>query len=123
VVLEAVYWHAGTARLSPRLLKCRAHGPVSLTHRHPGPGKVLRPATGAHALLDAHTALHGPGTGWDLHELRHSALTYLGEQGTSLLLMAKSRRKKPEIVRRYFKPSAEAIAEVTSPLAPGDSRR
>jgi integrase/recombinase XerC len=88
VVLEAVYWHACTARLPPRLLKCRAHGPVSLTHR-----------------------------------LRHSALTYLGEQGTSLLLMAKSRRKKPEIVRRYFKPSAEAIAEVTSPLAPGDSRR
>ena len=35
-----------------------------------------------------------------------------------LLLMAKSRRKKPENVRRYFKPLAEAIAEVTSPLAP-----
>jgi hypothetical protein len=51
-------------------------------------------------------------------------LTYLGEQGTSLLLlMARSRRKKPEVVRRYFKPSAEAIAEVTGPLAPGDSRR
>jgi hypothetical protein len=27
------------------------------------------------------------------------------------------------IDRRYFKPSAEAIAEVTSLLAPGDSRR
>jgi hypothetical protein len=26
------------------------------------------------------------------------------------------------IDRRYFKPSAEAIAEVTSLLAPGDSR-
>lgn len=26
-------------------------------------------------------------------------------------------------VRSYFKPSAEAIAEVTSLLAPGDSRR
>lgn len=39
------------------------------------------------------------------------------------MLMAKSRHKKPENVRRYFKPSAEAIAEITSLLAPGDSRR
>lgn len=53
-----------------------------------------------------------------------SALTHLGEAGASLLLlMAKSRHKKPENLRRYFKPSSEAIAEVTSLLAPGDSRR
>jgi hypothetical protein len=76
----------------------------------------------ARALLDEHTALRGPGTGWDLHEYRHSALTHLGEQGASLL-MAKSRHKKPENVRRYFKPSSEAIAELTSPLAPGGSNR
>jgi phage terminase small subunit len=54
----------------------------------------------------------------------HSSLTHLGEQGASLLmLMAKSRHKKPENVRRYFKPSPEAIAELTSLLAPGDGRR
>lgn len=50
----------------------------------------------------------------------------LGEQGASLLmllLMAKSRHKRPENVRRYFKPSPKAIAELTSLLAPGDSRR
>lgn len=64
------------------------------------------------------------GTGWDLHELRHSALTHLGEAGASLLLlMAKSRHKKPENVRRYFKPSHDALAEVTSLLTPGGSRR
>jgi hypothetical protein len=63
-------------------------------------------------------------TGWDLHEYRHSSLTHLGEQGASLLmLMAKSRHKKPKNVRRYFKPSPDAIAELTSLLAPGDSRR
>lgn len=57
-------------------------------------------------------------------DTRHTALTHLGEQGASLLmLMAKSRHKKPENLRRYFKPSDEAIAEVTSPLAPGDARR
>jgi hypothetical protein len=38
------------------------------------------------------------------------------------MLMAKSRHKKPENVRKYFHPSAEAIAEVTSLLAPDDSR-
>lgn len=76
------------------------------------------------ALLDEHTALRGPGTGWDLHEYCHSSLTHLGEQGASLLmLMAKSRHKKPENVRRYFKPSPEAVAELTSLLAPGDSLR
>ncbi|MFE9628972.1 tyrosine-type recombinase/integrase [Streptomyces sp. NPDC006527] len=137
-VLETVYWDAGTARLLPRLLKGRTRGPVFVTHRRPGPGKVVSPRdvcpdTGlvrlsygqARMLLDEHTALGGvSGTGWDLHEWRHSGLTHLGEAGASLLmLMAKSRHKKPENVRRYFHPSADAVAEVTSLLAPGDSRR
>lgn len=39
------------------------------------------------------------------------------------MLVAKSRYKRPETVRRYFKPSLEAIAEVASLLAPGDRRR
>jgi hypothetical protein len=40
--------------------------------------------------------------------------------GTSLLLlMAKSRHKKTDNVRRYFHPSPEAIADVTSQLGPG----
>ncbi|MDI9885834.1 site-specific integrase [Streptomyces sp. HNM0645] len=132
-VRETVYWDAGTARL----LKGRTRGPVFVTHRRPGPGKVVSPRdvcpdTGlarlsygqARALLDEHTAVRGPGTGWDLREYRHSALTHLGEQGASLLmLMAKSRHRKPENLRRYFKPSAQAISEVTSLLAPGDARR
>lgn len=37
--------------------------------------------------------------------------------------MAKSRHKKPENVRRYFKLSPDAIAEIASLRAPGDSRR
>ncbi|MGI5488837.1 tyrosine-type recombinase/integrase [Microtetraspora malaysiensis] len=136
-VLETVFWDAGTARLLPRLLKGRTRGPVFVTARRPGPGKVVEPRdvcpdTGAarlsygqaRALLDAHTAMGGPGTGWDLHEYRHSALTHLGEAGASLLmLMAKSRHRKPENLRRYFKPSPDAIAELTSLLAPGGTRR
>ncbi len=42
-VLETVYGGAGTARLLPRLLKGRTRGPVFVTHRRPGPGKVLAP--------------------------------------------------------------------------------
>jgi integrase/recombinase XerC len=37
--------------------------------------------------------------------------------------LAKSRHKKPVNVRRYFKPSPEAISELTSLLAPGDAHR
>jgi hypothetical protein len=40
-VLETVYWDAGTARLLPRLLKGRTRGPVFVTHRRRGPGKVV----------------------------------------------------------------------------------
>lgn len=59
-----------------------------------------------------------------LHEYRHSGLTHLDEAGASLLmLMAKSRHEKTENVRRYFKPSPEAISEVTRLLTPGNSRR
>ena len=136
-VMETVYWDAGTARLLPRLLKGRTRGPVFVTARRPGPGKAVGPRdvcpdTGAarlsygqaRALLDTHTATRGPGTGWDLHEYRHSALTHLGEAGASLLMpMARSRHRKPENLRRYFKPSPDAIAELTSLLAPGGTRR
>ncbi|WP_330321131.1 site-specific integrase [Streptomyces clavifer] len=136
-VLETVYWDAGTARLLPGLLKGRTRGPVFVTHRRPGPGKAVSPRDvcpdtsfarlsygQARALLDEHTAMRGTGTGWDLHEYRHSSLTHLGAAGASLLmLMAMSRHRKPENVRRYFKPSPEAIAELTSLLAPGDARR
>lgn len=40
-VLETVYWDAGTARLLPRLIKGRTRGPVFVTHRKQGPGKVV----------------------------------------------------------------------------------
>ncbi|MGW4330729.1 tyrosine-type recombinase/integrase [Nocardia sp. NPDC004573] len=136
-VLENVYWDAGTARLLPRLIRDRTRGPVFVTHRRPGPGKYLAdrdvcPNTGlarlsydqARDLLDAATAVDGPRTGWDLHELRHSGLTHLGESGASLLeLMAKSRHRKAENLRRYFKPSPQAMRELTSILGPGAERR
>jgi hypothetical protein len=61
-VLETVYWDDGTARL----LKGRTRGPVFVTHRRPGPGKVVSsrdvcPGTGAGAA--EHQPCHGRGDG------------------------------------------------------------
>ncbi|MGW4766887.1 hypothetical protein ACWEO2_02425 [Nocardia sp. NPDC004278] len=98
-----------------------------------GPGKYLadRDTTGsarlsydqARDLLAAATATNGTGTGWDLHELRHSGLTHLGESGASLLeLMAKSRHRKPKNLRRYFEPSPQAMRDLTSLRGPRAER-
>jgi hypothetical protein len=37
--------------------------------------------------------------------------------------MAKSRHRKAENLRRYFKPSQQAMRELTSILGPGTERR
>jgi integrase/recombinase XerC len=124
---ELVYWDAGTARLLPRLIKGRTRGPLFVTHRRPGPGKAaadrdICPDTGlarlsygqARALLDAATATNGPGSGWDLHELRHSGLTHLGEAGASLVeLMAKSRHRKPENLHSYLHAAGKYVLPLT----------
>lgn len=74
------------------------------------------------ALLDQHTALRGPGTGWDPSQWHHSGLTHLGEQGESELMpMAEPRHKKAGKVRRCSEPSPEAVTGFTSPLAPDDT--
>jgi len=116
--VEYVYWATGTARLLPRLITGRTRGPLFLSHRRPAPAR--RPATRdlcletglarlgydrARVLLDQHTS-PGPGSpGWDLHQLRHSAATTLGD--TSLqLIMAKTRHRNPRTVMRYIKPGA-----------------
>ncbi|MFD4431061.1 hypothetical protein [Nocardia sp. NPDC058497] len=65
---------------------------------------------------------------WARHRLgsartpAHSGLTHLGESGASLPeLMAKSRHRKAENLRRYFKPSPQAMRELTSLIGPGTS--
>ena len=57
-----------------------------------------------------------PGTpGWQLHQLRHSAATHLGEQGIPLqLIMAKTRHRNPRTAMRYVRPGTEAVAEITA---------
>jgi integrase len=127
---EYVYWATGTAHLLPRLLRGRSAGPVFLSQRRPGPArrptiKDLCPETGrarlgydrARVLLDRYTS-PGPGMpGWDLHQLRHSAATHLGEANVGLqLIMAKTRHRNPRTAMRYVKPGGVAVAEVTELL-------
>jgi integrase len=55
----------------------------------------------------------------ELHQLRHSAATHLGEAKIPLqLIMAKTRHRNPRTAMRYVRPGSEAIAEATSVLAP-----
>jgi hypothetical protein len=66
----------------------------------------------ARVLLDTYAGL-------DLHQLRHSAATHLGEAAIPLqLIMGETRHKNPRTAMRYVKPGAEAIAKVTEVLAP-----
>jgi integrase len=137
-----VYWGSGTAHLLPRLLRLpdgstRTSGPLFLSHRRPGPTRRpaatdLCPHTGrarlgydrARILLDRATSPGGGRPGWDLHQLRHSAATHLGEAGVALqLIMAKTRHRNPRTAMRYVNPGAEAVAEVTQLLEITPPRR
>jgi len=120
---EWVFWSSGTAHLLPRLIRGRTGGPVFVSHRRPGPAR--RPATRdlcpdtGHARLgyDRARILLGRYTGWDLHQLRHSAATHLGERNVELqTIMAKTRHRNPRSAMRYIKPGAETVADATDLL-------
>jgi len=117
---EVVVWASGTARLLPRYLGGRRRGPVFVTSRQPNVVPAERdrcPDTGlgrlsyqmAWKLFSQHS------DGSTLHQLRHSALTHLGEEGVSaVLLQAKSRHQDPRTLARYSKPGIEAVAALTA---------
>jgi integrase len=127
--LEVVHFQSGSARLLPRLLAGRRHGPVFLTDRTATPGTAavdVCPVTGrarlsyrrAAALFTEHSG------GWTLHQLRHSAITHLAEQGVgTTLLMAKSRHRSLRTLERYARPGEEAVAALTARHDPGRRRR
>lgn len=117
---ESVVWASGTARLLPRYLAGRTRGPVFVTSRRPNvvPAEVDRcPDTGLGRLSyqRAWAAFKEASGGRTLHQLRHSALTHLGEAGVSaVLLQAKSRHSDPRTLARYVKPGIEAVAALTA---------
>lgn len=117
---ETVVWASGTARLLPRYLAGRQRGPVFVTLRKPNvvPADADRcPDTelGRLSYQSAWAAFNQASGGWTLHQLRHSALTHLGEDGVSaILLQAKSRHQDPRTLARYAKPGIEAVAALTA---------
>ena len=127
---EWVYWSSGTAQLLPRLLRGQSRGPVFLSERRPGPARRppacdLCPETGRARLgYDRARVLFKAHTGWELHQLRHSAATHLGEKNVPLqAIMAKTRHRNPRSAMRYIRPGAETVAEVTELLDLGRRHR
>lgn len=117
---ETIVWDAGTARLFPRYLGGRKRGPVFVTDRKPNvvPADLDRAPDGrARLSYQRAWAMFNKASGgrWTLHQLRHSALTHLGEKGVATpLLMAKSRHRDPRTLARYVQPGIEAVARLTA---------
>ncbi|SEU36340.1 tyrosine-type recombinase/integrase [Nonomuraea wenchangensis] len=108
---------AGRHRPHPR--------PAVLSERRPVPARRpaaadICPHTGRARLgYDRARVLLDKYAGLDLHQLRHSAATHLGEAEVPLqLIMGKTRHKNPRTAMRYVKPGAEAIAKVTEAWHP-----
>jgi integrase/recombinase XerC/integrase/recombinase XerD len=118
--VERLHWATGTARLLPRYIGDRTTGPMFLADRPPRIATAkadLDPVSG-HARLSYRRAaeLFTEATGgWTLHQLRHSALTHLAEEGVDVaLLRAKSRHASLRSLERYVRPSEASVAKLTA---------
>ena len=113
-------WNRNRGAVTAWLSWCAASRlPALALPAAPGP-RDLCPVTGRARLgYDRARILFTRYTGWELHQLRHSAATHLGEQGIPLqLIMAKTRHRNPRTAMRYVRPGAEAVAEITALLEP-----
>ena len=117
---EIIVWDAATARLLPRYLAGRRQGPLFVTTGLPNivPAELDRSPEGRGRLSYQRAwSLFREASGgqWTLHQLRHSALTHLGEDGVSApLLMAKSRHRNLRTLSRYVRPGTKAVAQLTA---------
>jgi integrase/recombinase XerD len=129
--LDWLHFQTGSARLLPKLIAGRGRGPLFLAARDPVPVRTPAmvdrcPETGRARLSyrRAEARFREASGGRILHQLRHSALTHLAEQNTSLpLLMAKSRHASLRSLQRYARPGAEAVAALTAATDPARRRR
>jgi len=119
---DVLHYATGSARLLPKVIDGRTRGPLFLTERPAAASRTLAlddldPMTGRARLsyrraAEIFRAASGGGT---LHQLRHSALTHLAEDGVpTVLLMAKSRHASLRTLQRYARPSVEAVARLTA---------
>ena len=126
-----VHWETPTARLLPRLLAGRTTGPVFLAGRRApvsgrraaapadvdpttGRGRLSYPRT--EYLFKQASMAHDPhGTGYTLHQLRHSGLTHLAAKGRSAPeLQAKSRHRHLGTLGIYVQLGEETSARITA---------
>lgn len=118
-----VQWGTGTARLLPRLLEGRTSGPLFLSERLPVPARAARtrdicPTTGRRRLgYSRARVLLGRFAGYQLHQLRHSAATHLGDAGQpAQVIQVKLGHASMRTTARYVRPGAPAIAAATDVL-------
>lgn len=127
---DVIHFASGTARLLPKVIAGRTTGPLFLTERPPVPSRTvamsdLDPTTGRARLSYRRAAeiFTEASHGATLHQLRHSALTHLSEQGVgTVMLMAKSRHVSLRTLQRYARPGVEAVARLTAEHDPARRR-
>lgn len=128
---EWIVWGRGTALLLPRYLRGRESGPLFCTERRPGPARRaaaaerdICPETGRIRLgYDRARTLIKQFTGLELHQLRHSAATHLGDKGAdATVIMAKTHHKSIRTAARYTKPGLAAVTAATELLDPPHRR-
>lgn len=126
-----IVWGRGTALLLPRYLRGRTAGPLFLAERRPGPARRattaardLCPETGRARLgYDRARTLIKTHTGLELHQLRHSAATHLGDAGTdATVIMAKGHWQSLRTAARYTRPGLAAVTTATELLDPPHRR-
>jgi integrase len=137
-VIRWVQWQSGTARLLPRLIAGRPSGPLFLSARRPAPARTPAagdqcPHTGrarlsyerAEHLFKQATTRHDPARrGYTLHQLRHSRLTHLGEDGWSApMLMALSGHENLRTLGTYVQISPDAVAAALAAQDPNRRHR
>jgi integrase/recombinase XerD len=125
-----LHFPTASARLLPKIINARTSGPLFLSETAPAsvraPAASDRdPATGRARLSYRRAAeiFSDSAPGRTLHQLRHSAITYLAEAGVPLpLLMAKSRHVSLRTLQRYARPSVDAVARLTAENDPARRR-
>ncbi len=118
---DIIVWRTKTARLLPRLLDGRRHGPVFLTDRRarvelapvdvePVTGRARLSYRRAAELFEQATESCPQGP-WTLHQLRHSALTHAAEDGANTsTLLAFSGHTSVVSLSRYARVSPDGLA-------------
>ena len=124
---QRISWSSLTARLLPRVITQRTSGPLFIGDRRPGPARTpaeadLCPHTGRARLsyrqaeqLFANATTKPDDRHYTLHQLRHSRLTHLAEDGEEVaMIKAKSRHRSLRSLERYLNPSPEAVRAMTN---------